>query len=318
MPPPRIVTVTANPAVDVSTSVARIEPDEKLRGHGSRIDPGGGGVNVSRVVHRLGGDTLAVVALGGTEGEAYRRLLEAEGVPLLVVPIAGETRQNFAVHDEATGGHFRFVLEGPSMSDAEWRSLATAVRGAVRVGDWMVCSGSMPPGAPEDAAAQLVRVARDVGAHPVVDSSGPALAAAVAAGPELVKPSRRELEELVGRPLPDDDALLEAASALIRDHGVGLVAVTLGGDGALLVSADGAARLPAADIVPVSTVGAGDSFLAGMVQRLAEGRPLAQALRTALAAGAATAAGAGTRLASAAEIAAIERGLSAEGERMDG
>lgn len=304
----RIVTVTANPALDVATTVARIEPDEKLRGHGSRIDPGGGGANVSRIVHRLGGDTLAVVALGGVEGDAYRRLLEAEGVPFLAVGIAGETRQNFAVHEEASGQHFRFVLEGPTITAEEWSAILDAARGALRPGDWLVCSGSMPPGAPEDAAAQLVRLAREVGARSVVDSSGAALAAAVAAGPELIKPSRRELEELAGRPLADDAELAAAASELIA-AGVGTVVVTLGADGALLVSADESVRLPAAPIVPVSTVGAGDSFLGGLVVRLAAGRPLAAALRTALAAGAATAAGAGTRLASAADIADIERVL---------
>ena len=304
----RIVTVTANPALDVSTTVARIEPDEKLRGRGSRIDPGGGGVNVSRLVHRLGGATLAIVALGGVEGDAYRRLLEEEGVPFAAVPIAEETRQNFAVHEEATGRHFRFVLEGPVITAEEWAAILGAARRALRPGDWLVSSGSMPPGAPEDAVAQLVRLAHETGARAVVDSSGAALAAALEASPELIKPSRRELEELVGRPLPDDAAVQAAAAGLVAERGVGTVVVTLGADGAMLVSADGTVRLPAVDIVPVSTVGAGDSFLAGLVLRLAQGRPLADALRTALAAGAATAAGAGTRLASPEEVARLEAG----------
>lgn len=304
---PRIVTVTANPALDVTTTVARLEPDEKLRAHDSRVDPGGGGVNVSRLIHRLGGDTLAVVALGGATGRACRELIEAEGVPLAIVDIEGATRQNFAVHEEASGHQYRIVLEGPRMRDAEWEALASRVRERLEPGDWLVVSGSMPPGVPEDAVAQLVQVARAVGAHPAVDSSRSGLIAALRASPELVKPSRRELEEAVGRPLRDDNALAAAAREIIAEHGVGAVVVTLGADGALLVTSTETVRQPAVAVEPVSSVGAGDSFLAGLVLRLAQGRPREDALRTALAAGAATAAGEGTQLASAEEVARLER-----------
>jgi len=304
---PRIVTVTVNPALDLATTVAKLEPEEKLRAHGSRVDPGGGGVNVSRVVHRLGGDTLAIVALGGASGRAYRELIRDEGVPIEVVEIEGPTRQNFAVREEASGHQYRVVLEGPTLSPDEWQAVLARVRTTTKEDDWLVVSGSMPPGAPDDAVAQLVDVAHLVMAHPVVDSSRAELAAALPASPELVKPSRRELEELVGRQLPDDDSLTRAARAIIAEHGVGVVAVTLGADGALLVTAGEVERQPAVAVEAVSTIGAGDSFLAGLVLRLAQGRPLAEALRTALAAGAATAAAEGTELADREEVARFEQ-----------
>lgn len=308
---PRIVTVTVNPALDVTTTVAKLEPEEKLRAYGSRVDPGGGGVNVSRVVHRLGGDTLAIVALGGATGRAYRELIEFEGVPIEVIEVEGPTRQNFAVHEDASGHQYRVVLEGPTLSPDEWQAILARVRETTEQDDWLVVSGSMPAGAPEDAVAQLVRLAREVGAHVAVDSSGAALVEALAAAPDLIKPSRRELEELVGRDVPDEAALLAAAADIVAEYGVGTVAVTLGSAGALLVTATESVRLPALPVAPVSTVGAGDSFLAGLVLRLAQGRPIETALRTALAAGAATAAGEGTALARPEDVLRLEAELAA-------
>lgn len=306
---PRIITVTVNPALDVTTTVERLEPDEKLRAHGSRVDPGGGGVNVSRQLHSLGADTVAIVAVGGATGRAYLELLEAEGVPVEAVEIRGATRQNFAVHEESSGDQFRFVLEGPALTSEEWEALLALTRATMRAGDWLVVSGSMPPGVPEDAVAQLVHLARELGAQPVVDSSGPVLRRALLASPAVIKPSRRELEELVGRSLPDDDAVAAAAGQIVEQYGVGVVAVTLGAEGALLGTVAESVRLPAIPVEAVSTVGAGDSFLAGLVLRLAEGRPLAAALRTALAAGAATAAGEGTALADPVAVERLERTL---------
>ncbi|WP_426625247.1 1-phosphofructokinase family hexose kinase [Leifsonia sp. McL0607] len=206
-----ILTLTVNPALDISTSTAHVVAEHKLRCSTSRLAPGGGGVNVSRVVRRLGGRTLAIYTAGGPIGEAYRRLVEDERVPGVVVPIRGSTRESFTVDDTSNGSQFRFVLEGPELSEDEWRSCLDYVAQGVVPGGFVVASGSLPPGVPDDFYARVVRSARDGGARCVVDSTGAALAEALAEGTFLVAPSRRELEAHVGAALDSEQSRLEAA-----------------------------------------------------------------------------------------------------------
>ncbi|MBN9605881.1 MAG: 1-phosphofructokinase family hexose kinase [Actinomycetales bacterium] len=304
---PRIVTATPNPALDLATATERIMPDHKMRCRGGRVDPGGGGVNVSRVLHRWGASTLAVHTLGGVTGEAYARALAQEAVPARAVPIRGDTRQNVTVRETATGEHYRFVLEGPALSADEWEAFVAATLAELRPGDWLVASGSLPPGVPDTGYAELLAAARDLGARCAVDAAGPVLAAAVARGVDLAKPSRRELCELVGLPdSSDDDRLADAAQELIRRRPVGVLVVSLGARGAMLVDRTGVRRAPAIPVTADSPVGAGDSLLAGVVLRLAQGRGADEALRAGLAAAAATVASAGTRLGTREEIERFE------------
>lgn len=291
-----IVTVTINPAIDVATSVERVEPSVKLRCGPARRDAGGGGVNVARVVRRLGGATLAILPVGGLTGQRLVQLLEAEGVPMVAVPIAGDTREDFTAIERSTGREYRFVLEGPHLSWAEWRACLDA---AVQPGDGtaiVVASGSLPPGAPADFHSRLAANARKAGDRLVLDVAGPALAAALRQGVYMVKPNLRELRDLTGESLDDDPARLAAARALITAGGADVVALTMGDQGALLVTADRAWRAPALPIAPVSSVGAGDSFLGGMVYALSVGQALEDALRLGLACGSAALLSPGTGL----------------------
>lgn len=299
---PNIVTVTPNPAIDVSASVERLEPSVKLRCGPGRRDAGGGGVNVARVARRLGGDVLAIFPAGGLPGEMLVRLLRAEAVPTIAVPIAGETREDFTILERSTGEEYRFVLEGPHLSWTEWRACLDA---AIEPGDdqaIIVASGSLPPGVPEDFHARLASNAKAAGDRMVLDASGPALAAALKEGLFLIKPNLRELEDLTGRPLNDESERLAAAREIVARGGAELVALTLGEDGALLVAADQAWRAAAMPILPISSVGAGDSFLGGMVHALAAGRPLEDAFRQGVAAGSAALLSPGTTLCDAREV----------------
>lgn len=300
-----ILTLTFNPALDLSTRTARLEPDRKLRCSQSRRDPGGGGVNVSRVLRLLGAEAPAVFLVGGPTGDLYRDLLDAEGVVSLPVPITGETRQNLAVSVEETGEQYRFVLEGPTVSAAEVDAALDTVANAAVPGMWVVASGSLPPGAGEDSYARLARIVRAAGARCVVDTSGEALALALGEGVDLIKPSRGELSQLVGMPLDDDDAVIAAARGLVDSARSAVVLVSLGADGAILVTADETIRAAAPKVEVVSTVGAGDSLLAAVVLARAQGRSWTEAVRSGVAAGAAATRSDGTGLASAAEIAAI-------------
>ncbi|SFN55076.1 1-phosphofructokinase family hexose kinase [Mycetocola miduiensis] len=302
-----IVTLTMNPALDVSISVDRVVPERKLRSGPGRFDPGGGGINVTRAIRNLGGSSTAVYPLGGPTGEAYRSLAEAAGVSGHVIRIAGETRESFTVHDSSTGELYRFILPGPEFVEREWRACLSVVGHNLPRGGFLVASGSLPPGVPADFYARVTRLAAGQDVRVVVDASGPALEAALAQGLFLIKPSRDELAELVGAHGElDTDEQLRAVGALVTEGRAEHVALSLGGEGALLAWADGTLRLSTPRVEVASAVGAGDAFLAGLVLRLAEGQPIESAFRTAVAAGSATAAMPATELCSAEDVATLE------------
>lgn len=307
-----IVTLTMNPALDVSSSVARVVAEHKLRCGPPRFDPGGGGVNVSRAVRNLGGASRAIYPLGGPTGEAYREFAQDAGVVGTVVAIADDTRQSLTLDETSTGAQYRFVMPGPTLHEEEWRACLDAVADHLPRGGYLVASGSLPPGAPEDLYARLARIVVGEDVRFVVDSSGRPLAQALAEGVFLIKPSRDELAELAGierELLPDEQR--DVARRIIDEGRAQVVALTLGAAGALLVHADAALRFPAPDVEVASAVGAGDAFLAGLVLRLAEGQPIADAFRTAVAAGCATAMMPGTALCRAEDVARLETALLA-------
>jgi 6-phosphofructokinase 2 len=307
-----IVTLTMNPALDVSSTVDRVVSEHKLRCGPSRFDPGGGGVNVSRAIRNLGGNSVAVYPLGGPTGQAYRGFLEEVGLLGRVITIAGNTRESFTVDETTTGEQFRFVLQGPTFREPEWRACLSVVGDHLPVGGFLVASGSLPPGVPDDFYAMLARVAHEHDIRVVVDASGPALAAALDEGVFLIKPSRDELAELVDAPGElDRPEQVEAARSIVVDGRAEVVALTLGAGGAVLVTADDELHLPTPKVEVASAVGAGDAFLAGLVLRLAEGRPLADAFRTAVAAGSATAMLPATELCRAEDVARLEVELAA-------
>ncbi len=297
---PAIVTLTLNPALDLSTSASKVEPQHKLRCAAAQEHPGGGGINVARVLFRLGADVLALFPAGGPSGQRLRRALDGEGVASEVVSIQGETRESFTVHETSTGQDWRFVLPGPTLAPAEWQ--ACLDRALLRAPAWLVASGSLPPGVPDDAYARLASAAAAKGTRLVLDTSGPALAAALSAGVEVVKPSLRELQAWSGLALDTPSERLRACRELLASGHSQAVALSLGADGALIVSAEGAWEAPGLDVPVASTIGAGDSFVGGLVWALAAGQPLAEAFRFAMAASAAALLEQGTSLCQAADV----------------
>jgi len=307
-----IVTITPNPAVDLSTAVDRIVPVYKLRGTSQRRDPGGGGINVARVVKRLGGDVRAVYPAGGAMGDLLRRLLDAEGISSLALPIAGETREDFFVNETSTGQQYRFILPGPRLAEHEWKACLAAVAALQPFPRFLVGSGSLPDGVPDDFYAQLARLARQRGASMILDTSGPALAAAAAEGVDLIKPNLREMRELCGG-TPEDPAAWEAAArALVEQGGARIMALTMGHRGAALVTRDKILRAKPLAINPLSAVGAGDSFLGALVSGLAAGQPLEHCFRIAVAAGAAALLNPGTDLGRQEDIVRLAREVAIE------
>ena len=228
---PRILTLTLNPALDVSTDIDRVEPTHKMRCGAPRQHPGGGGINVARVLHRLGVDVVAIYPAGGAAGAALTALLQAEGVPAQVVPIAGDTRESFSVHETGTGQDWRFVPPGPTLSQAELQACREALFGALPAGGlqdaWVVASGGLPPGVGDACYADLAREVRARGARFVIDTNAAALSQALAAGVDVFKPSLRELRQLTGEPLLDESSQVAAARTLIESGRVGTVALSL-------------------------------------------------------------------------------------------
>ncbi len=307
---PSFITLTINPALDVSTDVREVIPAEKLRCGASHYEPGGGGVNVARVLKRLDAHPVAIYTAGGPTGAAFTELLDREQIPTILVPIEGSTRESFTIDETSTGKQFRFVLEGPALTEPEWQATLRALERTIEPGSYVVASGSLPAGVPDDFYARVARIAKRAGAHCIVDASGPALREAVAEGVLLVKPSRTELEEFAGHPLDSRDAQIVAAREIISAGGAELVALSLGAEGALVVSDEQTLFLAAPDVKVRGTVGAGDSFVAGFVLRLAQGATPGEALRTAVAAGAATASCPTTALCTAELVTQLEAGLT--------
>ncbi|MEU0465687.1 MULTISPECIES: 1-phosphofructokinase [unclassified Amycolatopsis] len=296
-----IVTVTPNPSLDHTVEVDALRRGEVLRAGPSRLDPGGKGVNVARALAAHGRKTAAVLFAGGADGRRLTELLDEQGVAVRQVPIGGDTRTNITLA-EPDGVVTKLNLPGPLCSDGDAEALLHAALSACEDGTvWLAGCGSLPPGAPRDTYARLVRRGHEAGLRVAVDSSGSALDRSLAEGPDLVKPNREELAACAGMPVRTlGDAVV--AAGVLRSRGARTVLASLGPDGAVLVD-DGAALHGEAPVpVARSTVGAGDALLAGFLAAGGAGR---DALARALAWGAAAAALPGSRMPAPADVARI-------------
>jgi len=281
-----IVTLTLNPSLDRTIEVDRLERGAVLRTSEPVLEPGGKGVNVTRALTANGIPSLAIAAVAGAEGAELSRLLERDGILCRFVPVSGRTRSNTTICD-ADGTVTKLNEPGSPLRADDLEAIATAIRTSVRDGDWLVVSGSTPPQLSGAQISVLLAEAAEAGADLVVDTSGEALAAAVNAHPRLIKPNGEELAELVGRPLASIAEVIAAADE-VRERGVQFVLVSLGAQGAVLVGPAGAIVGESHVEHPRSTVGAGDSFLAGFLSKFtADESALEGALLEALSWGAA-------------------------------
>ncbi len=296
-----ILTLTMNPALDVLTSIAQVSDTHKMRCGPTLKHPGGGGVNVARVLHRLGANCVALYVAGGVTGERHHQLMHAEKVRCHVMPIAEETRESFSVHETSSGHDFRFVLPGPNVSAKECEAVFDYVAQHMPK-KFLVISGGLAPGVPDDFYARLAQLAQAHAVRVVLDANGPALAEALKVGVSVFKPSLRELRDLTGLALNDTAAQVSAAQQLIHNGQAQIVAVSLGAEGALVVSATEQWRARSITVDVQTTIGAGDSFVAGMVWALGRDPSLVQAFQFGMAAGAAALLAPGTSLSQAADI----------------
>ncbi|MFD0641186.1 MULTISPECIES: 1-phosphofructokinase family hexose kinase [Bradyrhizobium] len=295
MPPIQIVTLTINPAVDISTSVRKMVPFTKMRCAEAQRDPGGGGINVARVLTRLGIDTIAVYPAGGATGQILAALVERESVRSIVIPTSNDTREDITIFDETTREQFRLVFPGALLSEFEWQQCLDALARISSQAGFVVASGSLPPGVPADFYGKAVRASKGA-ARVIVDTTGAALKAALDAGVYLIKPNLHEFQDLAGIGTEDEPSLLEAGRKLFDRYSIEIIALSLGSQGALLLTRDIALRANGLPIEPVSVSGAGDSFVGAMVSSLARDDNLEAALRYGVAGGSAALLSPGTGL----------------------
>ncbi|TVR11877.1 MAG: 1-phosphofructokinase family hexose kinase [Salinarimonadaceae bacterium] len=303
-----IVTLTLNPSIDGSAETDVVRHTRKVRTANELLDPGGGGLNVARVLGELGAPAYAIYCAGGATGDALDSLLEARGVERRRVPVAGVTRFAHVVRELSTGREFRFVPEGPEMNDAEVEAVLEALVEADC--DYLVASGSLPRGVAQDFYARVSDVAARKGAKFILDTSGEPLRQAIArGGVHFAKPSRGEFAALIGETIEDQRALGEAALRFVEDGRVEMLAVTLGHEGAVFASREGVRFAPALDVPVVSAVGAGDSFVAGFVFALATGKPPQDAFLMGVAAGSAAVMTPGTQMCRRDDVERLYAGL---------
>lgn len=282
----QIVTLTMNPALDITTSVDVVRPTEKLRCDAAHYHPGGGGINVARVARVLGGSVSAVFPAGGPTGDLVVSLLNGEGVPFRHVATGASTRESFTVNENTTGRQYRFVLPGPTLTFEEQARCLDQLRRSARSAEFVVASGSLPPGVPLDYYQRVADAVQDLGARFILDTSGGGLKR-VSSGVYLLKVSVRELRECVEHPLATEAEQFAAAHEMVARGCARVLLVSLGSGGALLATQHEARRFPAIPMRGGSGVGAGDAMVAAVTTGLARGWPLVKSVRLGIAAGAA-------------------------------
>lgn len=292
---PGIVTITLNPAIDKSTTVPVLVPERKLKCSAPVFEPGGGGVNVARAIVQLGGEASAVYLGGGHSGRFFESLLRAEGVSGALVPIAGHTRENLIITDNSSRAQYRLNMPGPEVDTYEWQHLLEVIRGMEGI-KYLVASGSLSPGVPPDIFASFSAIAAIKGARFIVDTSGLALKEALREGAYLVKPNVRELAGFAGVSTLTTEEIADVAKQIISSNRSKVVVVSMGEAGAMLVTAGLSVIIPAPVVRRVSTVGAGDSMLAGIVHSLYEGKDILESVQFGVACGTAATLNPGTAL----------------------
>lgn len=297
-----ILSVTLNPSVDHALFLDELKLGDTNRIQRTERDAGGKGVNLSRVVAELGAPTMATGFLGGGPGDYVRGVLDRQGVSHCFVQVQEDTRINFSVEDDSGRPPTTFNERGPNVNEAELSLLFEEVRRRLPKVRWLALGGSLPPGVPVDAFASLIQLGREHGVRIALDADGDPLAHGLAAGPDFVKPNAKEAGRALGREIATAEEACEAAHELqTRLHAAHshhpIVVVSLGADGAVMACRDGVFRGISPSVEVHSTIGSGDSLIAGMLWSIEQGKPLPEALRWGLACGAATAASGGSDIA---------------------
>jgi len=305
----KIVTLTLNPAIDKSTTVSAIIPDKKLRCTQPTYEPGGGGINVSRALHNIKQDSLAIYLAGGATGEKMKKLLSEEKISQKAINISSDTRENFIVVD-GHGQQFRFGMPGEAILASEQELILNEIKNLSSETEYLVASGSIPEGVDKTIYAQIAKICKEKNIRLILDCDGPALEEAIKEGVFLIKPNINELAALVGREEVSQDDQESMAFELINSGKVEIVAISMGPQGAMIAAKDFIEYAIPPMIKAVSTVGAGDSMVAGMTYALSKGLSLSEVIKYGVACGTASTMNPGTELCREKDVNKIIKGIS--------
>lgn len=292
-----IYTLTLNPAVDRELTVPAMEFDSVLRASGARVDFGGKGFNVSRLLKGLGASSTAVGFLGGRAGELLQDGLQSLGIGTDFVWVPEETRTNVSIVTESHDHYIKVNEKGPLVDETKQKELLDKIDSLAKRGDWWVLAGSLPPGVGDDFYARIVNILVKHEAQAILDTSGESLRLGCAEKPYLLKPNAEEAHALTGLPM-DTPAEIAVAAAKTRELGAQNVVISMGKSGALLHTAEGTWLTHSPKIKEKNPIGAGDSMVGGLVWALTQGIALKEALGWGVASGAATASLPGTEVGS--------------------
>jgi 6-phosphofructokinase 2 len=290
-----IITITFSPCVDKSTAVSSLIPEKKMKCTAPKLEPGGGGINVARVIKKLGGTATAIFPSGGYTGKFLNHLMNIEEVPFTHIQIKNETRENVIVLDESTNKQYRFGMPSAALLETEWQQCLHAVEKIKDIG-YIIVSGSLPLGVPINIYAQISKITKKKNAKLIIDTSGAALRAAYKETVYLLKPNMAELCTLAGKALLHENEVEENAKLIIAKGDCEILIISMGEKGAMLVTKDITETIKPPQVKRKSTVGAGDSMVAGIVYYLSEGKSIVEAAKYGVACGTAATINTGTEL----------------------
>lgn len=292
----KILTLTMNPTIDVSSRVGQVIPEKKLRCDAPRYEPGGGGVNVSRAIKKLDGESFALYLAGGANGQLLQDLLDKEEIENHPFSIQADTRQNIIIREKSSDQQFRFGMPGPDVQEDEWKRCLDELRDLLPDYEYLVASGSLPRGVPQDFYARVAKIGRQTDTRVIVDTKGDQLAPAVEQGLFMIKPNMRELESIAGQSIETDAEMEKVAHDILERKKCRAIVVSLGAGGALALFDDEHKNVRSPTVPIKSKVGAGDSMVAGIVFSLSWGKSMLQSVKYGVAAGAAAVMTPGTEL----------------------
>ena len=281
----KIVTITLNPSLDKSTFLERLQPDKKLRCEPPSYEPGGGGINVSRAIKILNGESLAIYLAGGPTGDKIQELLTKEGIDQNCIRVNNPTRENLMVIERSTDNQYRLGMPGNEVSKEELQTCLNMIKDLPDQVEYLVASGSLPPGAPDDFYGKIAAIAKDKGIKCFIDTSGKALLKAAGMGVYLMKPNLRELSQLANKDHISGMEQEDIARKVISEGKANILTVSLGARGAMVATEDSIEYVVPPTVKPVSAVGAGDSMVAGVVLSMSRGKSLQDAIKFGVAAG---------------------------------
>jgi len=290
-----IATLTLNPALDKSTDVEQLVPEKKLRCSEMISEAGGGGINASKAICELGGESVAVFPCGGVNGKFLMELLKGRSIRTVPVPIIGSTRENIVVNELSTNRQYKFIVPGPALYEHELNEIRSVIH-QLQNTSFLICSGSLPPGVPDDFVAEIAAIAAQKGIKFIVDTSGTPLKKALMQGVYLIKPNMSELCFLAGKKYIELTEIDGVIDQILSEGRCETIVVSMGPAGAMLATKKSRKRFPAPVVKKLSTVGAGDSMLAGITWMLDQNKSLEEAVRFGIACGTAATVNKGSRL----------------------